>query len=109
MKKDTTVLDYIEKHQTYMKELVLLRDILNNTDLEETIKWGAPCYTINGKNIVGMAAFKSYIGLWFHQGVFLKDLKKVLINAQEGTTKALRQWRFKNRRDGSKIDQRICR
>jgi uncharacterized protein YdeI (YjbR/CyaY-like superfamily) len=27
-------------------------------------------------------------------GVFLKDEAKVLVNAQEGVTKALRQWRF---------------
>ena len=33
--------------------------------------------------------------MWFHQGVFLKDKEKKLINAQEGVTKALRQWRFK--------------
>ncbi len=32
--------------------------------------------------------------MWFYQGVFLNDNAKVLINAQEGTTKALRQWRF---------------
>ena len=39
-------------------------------------------------------AFKSWTGLWFYQGVFLEDPERVLINAQEGTTKALRQWRF---------------
>jgi uncharacterized protein YdeI (YjbR/CyaY-like superfamily) len=32
--------------------------------------------------------------LWFYNGVFLKDKNKVLINAQDGKTKALRQWRF---------------
>lgn len=32
--------------------------------------------------------------MWFYNGVFLKDKKNKLINAQEGTTKALRQWRF---------------
>src|SRR5690606_14287746 len=30
----------------------------------------------------------------FWNGVFLKDQPKVLINANEGVTKALRQWRF---------------
>ena len=68
--------------------------ILNATKLEETVKWGGPCYTHGGKNIVGMGAFKSYCGLWFYQGALLSDPDKVLINAQQGRTKALRQWRF---------------
>ncbi len=99
MELHKSVQDYLEHHQSWKKELVLLRDLLKETELEECVKWGAPCYTINGKNVVGMAAFKEYCGLWFHQGVFLKDNDKVLINAQEGTTKALRQWRFKNFED----------
>jgi uncharacterized protein YdeI (YjbR/CyaY-like superfamily) len=60
---------------------------------------GRPCYTYNGKNVVGMAGFKSYFGLWFHQGALLKDQKKVLMNAQEGRTKALRQWRMQTAKD----------
>ena len=55
---------------------------------------GWPCYTYDGKNVVGIAGFKSYFGLWFFQGALLKDDKKVLMNAQEGRTKALRQWRM---------------
>ena len=41
-----------------------------------------------------MAAFKKYCGLWFFQGVLLKDKQKKFINAQEGKTKAMLQWRF---------------
>ena len=80
--------------EPWSAELARLRAILQETPLEETIKWGAPCYTANGKNVVGMAAFKAYFGLWFHQGALLADEAGVLINAQEGKTKALRQWRF---------------
>ena len=94
MDKHKTVADYIEAHPPGKQALLLLRSILQETELDETIKWGAPCYTLNGKNVVGMAAFKSYVGLWFHQGVFLKDPKKVLINANENNTRGLRQWRF---------------
>ena len=53
----------------------------------------------NGKNVVGLAAFQNYFGMWFHQGVFLKDESEVLINCQEGKTKALRQWRFESAKD----------
>ena len=94
MNRYQTVQDYIDGHLEWQTELILLRDILTQTELVETVKWGAPCYTVDGKNVIGIGAFKSYVGLWFHQGVYLKDPAKVLINAQEGTTKALRQWRF---------------
>jgi uncharacterized protein YdeI (YjbR/CyaY-like superfamily) len=73
---------------------MVLRELILSTELTETVKWGIPVYTINDKNVVGMAAFKSYVGLWFYNGSFLKDEAGVLINASEGVTKALRQWRF---------------
>ncbi len=94
MKGAASVDEYIENAEHYQDELRSLRKILTATDLEETVKWGAPCYVIDGKNIVGIGAFKSYVGLWFHQGALLKDPEGVLINAQDGKTKAQRQWRF---------------
>ena len=63
------------------------------------MKWGAPCYTHGGKHVVGVAGFRDYFALWFHQGAALKDDAGVLINAQEGKTKALRQWRMERKRD----------
>lgn len=91
---DNRVTEYIQKKSAWGEELKKLRSILSSLPLEETIKWGAPYYMSNGKNIVGMAAFKNYFGIWFMQGALLKDEKKKLINAQEGKTSALRQWRF---------------
>ena len=97
MKK--TVEDYIAAAPAWQAELVRLREILQSTGLEETIKWGAPCYTLDGKNVVGIGAFKSYVGLWFYQGALLADKAGVLINAQTGRTKAMRQWRFESPED----------
>lgn len=94
MKSFKTVDDYIENASQWQGELAQLRNILLDTDLTEEVKWGSPIYTYKGKNIAGIAGFKSYFGLWFHQGALLKDSRKKLINAQEGVTKALRQWRF---------------
>ncbi len=85
---------YITKKAKWEPELALLRKTLLSTNMEETIKWGAPVYTYKSKNIVGLAAFKNYCGLWFFQGGLLKDTHKVLMNAQEGKTKAMLQWRF---------------
>ena len=97
MKGFDSVDEYIAASE-WSSELTKLREILTSTDLEETVKWGAPCYTISGKNVVGIAGFKNYFGLWFHQGALLRDESGVLINAQEGKTKALRQWRFDSAR-----------
>jgi uncharacterized protein YdeI (YjbR/CyaY-like superfamily) len=94
-----TVDDYLIDTAHWQDELLALRRILLSTALKETIKWGMPCYTHDGKNIVGMAGFKSYFGLWFHQGVFLSDPQKALINAQAEKTKALRHWRMTSSRD----------
>lgn len=87
------VISYIDK-SPWREELLLLRGIILVTGLTETIKWGAPCYILGKDNVVGLASFKSYIGLWFFQGGLLRDEAGYLTNAQDGKTKAMRQWRF---------------
>lgn len=94
MKSYKTVDEYIINAKNGKEILIVLRGLINTTELEETVKWGAPVYTINGKNVVGIASFKSYVGLWFFHGALIKDTANVLINAQKDITKALRQWRF---------------
>ena len=94
-----TVEQYIDNADQWRDELMQLRRILTSTRLEESVKWGAPCYTFGGKNVVGIGAFKSYVGLWFFQGALLSDPDGVLINAQTGKTKAMRQWRFTSARE----------
>lgn len=86
---------YIER-SPWRAELTMLRAIMHRCGLKEELKWGAPAYTCNGKNVIGLGSFKSYVGIWFHQGVFLRDKQKVLVNAKPGVTKAQRQWRFKS-------------
>ena len=88
------VTEYINDKNTWTQELNLLRSVLLEVGFEETVKWGAPVYVHKGKNIVGLSAFKNYCGLWFFQGSFLIDEQKKLVNAQEGKTQAMRQWRF---------------
>lgn len=82
--------------KAWNRELDYLTSIIKKTGLQETTKWGIPVFTYNGKNVVGIAGFKSFFSLWFYNGSFLEDKKQVLINASEGQTKALRQWRFQS-------------
>ena len=96
MEVSNQVEHYIEKNNNWRRELRMLREIICATDLQETVKWGAPVYTDQGKNIVGLGAFKGYVGIWFFQGALLEDPLNKLVNAQEGKTRALRQWRFQH-------------
>ena len=83
-----------DKVNSWSVELEFLKSIIAKTELVETTKWGGPVYVLNGKNVLGIGGFKNYFTIWFFNGVFLKDEKQVLVNAQEGVTKSLRQWRF---------------
>jgi len=90
---EKTVNAYIEKHKKWEEALRLLRQICQNTPMTEEIKWGAPIYSMEGKNIVALRGFKSYVGLWFHQGVFLEDRYNLLERSNE-KTKGLRKMMF---------------
>ena len=92
------------KTNQWSEELDKLHAIISKTPLIETTKWGGPVYTYNNKNIVGLGGFKSYFGIWFYNGVFLKDEKKLLINANEENTKSLRQMRFNS---ANEIDEKL--
>jgi uncharacterized protein YdeI (YjbR/CyaY-like superfamily) len=94
MRKATSVDEYISMAGKWQGSLQILRELMQSTKLVETVKWGMPVYTLDNKNVVGFSAFKSWTGIWFYQGVFIKDSAGKLINAQEGVTKGLRQWRF---------------
>jgi len=96
MEKPTNVNEYLANNQKWQAPLELLRELVLSTGLKETIKWMFPTYTLGGKNVVALCAFKEYCGIWFFQGGLLKDELKVLTNAQEGKTKAMRQWRFQS-------------
>ncbi len=79
----------------WLPVLEKVRDIfLKHPELSEAVKWGAPAYLLGKKNLFGLMAFKNFVGLWFHQGALLEDKEGLLINAQEGVTKAMRQMRF---------------
>ncbi|MEO6682192.1 MAG: DUF1801 domain-containing protein [Ginsengibacter sp.] len=84
----------MQDNKQWANELSILASIIKKTPLNESIKWGAKVFTWNGKNVVSYGGFRNYFSLWFYNGVFLEDKYKVLVNASEGKTKSLRQWRF---------------
>lgn len=94
MERHKTASDYYAVDHRFKEAIGHLRNLAQRTEAIETCKWGMPVYTIDNKNIFGICRFKDFFGVWFYQGVFLKDPKKVLRNAQEGKTKAMRHWNF---------------
>jgi len=86
---------YFDKGGPFEECIGKLRRIALGCGLEESLKWNAPVYTLEGKNIVGILSFNNNCALWFFNGVFHSDPLHVLQNAQEGKTKALRHWKFK--------------
>jgi uncharacterized protein YdeI (YjbR/CyaY-like superfamily) len=60
--------------------LLALRELVHETELSEEMKWGSPCYTIDGKNIVVLAALKDFCALGFLQGAALPDPEGILVS-----------------------------
>ena len=94
MEKSEKVAKYYEEDHQFKNAISELRDLVLKSELEETFKWSFPTYTINNKNVLSICKFKNHFGIWFFNGVFLKDEKGILENAQEGKTKAMRHWKF---------------
>ena len=78
--------------ERWQAEITELQRILSGFDLREECKWGKPCYTMDGKNVVIIQGFKEYCALGFFQGALLKDPKKLLV--QLGQVQAARVMKF---------------
>jgi uncharacterized protein YdeI (YjbR/CyaY-like superfamily) len=66
------------KVHTWQNELRFLRELVLASGLLEEVKWSQPCYTLNGKNVLMIAAFKGYCCLSFMKGILLHDPHKLL-------------------------------
>jgi uncharacterized protein YdeI (YjbR/CyaY-like superfamily) len=76
----------------WQAEITELKAILSKFNLDEERKWGKPCYTLNGTNVVIIQGFKEYCALGFFQGALLSDPKKLLV--QLGQVQAARVMKF---------------
>ncbi|ROH99811.1 YdeI/OmpD-associated family protein [Chryseobacterium daecheongense] len=84
---------FFDEPGQWQKEFEKLRTILLDTGLEEEVKWGCPCYTYHGKNIILIHGFKEYCALLLFKGALLKDTDNILIQQTENV-QAARQIRF---------------
>ena len=86
---------YFNKAEKWQEAIEKLRVIALDCQLTEELKWGCPCYTFEGNNIVLIHTFKEYCALLFMKGVLLKDPIGILIQQTENVQSA-RQIRFTN-------------
>ncbi|MEZ4945633.1 MAG: DUF1801 domain-containing protein [Cyclobacteriaceae bacterium] len=93
---------FFNKESKWQKEYAQLRSILLACGLSEELKWGKPCYTFDGNNVVLIHGFKEYCALLFHKGALLKDTHGILVQQTENVQSA-RQIRFTHLKEIVKI------
>ena len=93
---------FLNRAKTWQNEFEKLRKIILDCGLTEDLKWGQPCYSLDGKNIVLIHGFKEYCALLFFKGALLEDAKGLLVQ-QTKNVQAARQIRFTNARQIVKL------
>ena len=86
---------FFEEATRWREEFARLRVLVLDCQLTEELKWGKPCYTLDGANVVLIHGFKDYCALLFFKGALIKDTKGILVQ-QTQNVQAARQIRFKN-------------
>jgi len=84
---------YFSKPRKWKEEISILRDVILSSGLNEELKWGCPCYTLENKNIVLIHVFKEYCAVLFFKGALLKDQENILVQ-QTKNVQSGRQMRF---------------
>ena len=85
---------YVADSDQWPDEIATIRPILLSCGLQETIKWGKPCYVIDDDvNVVILQEFSDHLALMFFQGVLLDDPEGVL-QAQGPNTHGAKRMTF---------------
>jgi uncharacterized protein YdeI (YjbR/CyaY-like superfamily) len=97
---------FLKRQDKWRPEFEKLRALLLDSGLTEELKWGQPCYALDGKNIALIHGFKEYCAILFHKGALLKDPKGVLIQ-QTKNVQAARQIRFTSVQEVTKLAKTV--
>ncbi|RVU48536.1 hypothetical protein EA187_03635 [Lujinxingia sediminis] len=55
-----------------------IRELVQSTELDEQLKWGSPCYSLDGQNVVMIGAYRDNCVLSFLKGAALPDPTNIL-------------------------------
>ncbi len=89
----STVDAFMVREDPWRDAFQALRPLILDCGLTEDFKWGKPCYTLDGQNVVLMHGFKEYCALLFMKGALMKDPAGILVQQTENV-QAARQIRF---------------
>ncbi len=97
---------FLMRQDKWRAEFDKLRGILLDSGLTEELKWGQPCYALDGKNVALIHGFKDYCAILFLKGALLEDPKGVLIQ-QTKNVQAARQIRFTSVQEVTKLEKTV--
>ncbi len=104
--KNPAVDAWIAKAKAWHDEIGRLRAILLASGMAEEFKWGKPCYTHEGSNIVLIMPLKETCALLFTKGALMKDPKGILVQPGENSQSA-RQVRFTSLAEIVKLEKSL--
>ncbi len=93
---------YMKRSEKWPEEMAGLRLILLSGGLTEEIKWGKPCYSHGGRNIVILQEMKEFLALMFFKGALLNDPEGVL-EGQGPNSRSARRIRFTSVEDVARL------
>jgi uncharacterized protein YdeI (YjbR/CyaY-like superfamily) len=102
MKMNPRVDTFMKKEKNWHDEFEVMREIALASGLTEDLKWGQPCYTLEGKNVFLIHGFKNYCAFLFFKGALMKDPEKILIRQTE-EVQGPRQIRFTDKKEIVKL------
>jgi uncharacterized protein YdeI (YjbR/CyaY-like superfamily) len=97
---------FLRRQDKWRPEFKKLRALLLDSGLTEDLKWGQPCYALDGKNVALIHGFKEYCAILFHKGALLKDPKGILIQ-QTKNVQSARQIRFTTVQEVTKLEKTL--
>ena len=97
---------YIEQSEKWPDEMTDLRQILLSGGLTEAIKWGKPCYSHEGKNIVILQEMNEFLALMFFKGAVLNDPEGIL-EEQGPNSRSARRIRFNSVEDVARLTDTV--
>ncbi len=84
---------FLDAPGKWRPEFRRLRAITFGFELDEDLKWGWPCYALQGHKVCLIHGFKDYCAILFVKGALLNDHANVLIQ-QTKNVQSARQIRF---------------
>jgi uncharacterized protein YdeI (YjbR/CyaY-like superfamily) len=81
---------FVSRAKNWQGEIQRLRSILLDCGLDEELKWGKPCFMLEGSNVAIIQPFKENCSLMFFKGAMIQDTYGLLRSQGENTQSAMR-------------------